>query len=54
MGLYSHDVGHQYDVIWEVNDCHAPISGYAFGKALAPNIHCKPCTKVNECHPWCL
>jgi hypothetical protein len=54
VGLYSQDVGHHYDVIWEFNDYHALISGYALGKALAPNIHYKPCTTIDECHPWCL
>ncbi len=38
-------------VIWEFDDCQALISGYTFGKASISNIHCKPCTKVNECHP---
>jgi hypothetical protein len=54
VGLYSHDVGHHYNVIWEFDDCQALISGYTFGKASISNIHCKLCIKVNECHPWCL
>jgi len=51
VGLYSHDVGHHNNVIWEFDDYHAPINGYALGKASISNIHCKPCTKINECHP---
>ncbi len=54
MGLYSHDVGHHCDVIWELDDYHDPINGYALGKASTPNIHYKPCTTIDECHPWCL
>jgi hypothetical protein len=53
VGSYSHDVGHHYNIIWEFNDCRAPISGYAFDKASGPNIHYKLCTIVDECHPWC-
>jgi len=54
VGLYSHDVGHHCDVFRELDDCHAPISGYALGKASTINIHYKPYTTVDECHPWCL
>ncbi len=54
MGSYTHDVNHHYDVIWEFDDYHASISGYAFNKALIPKIHYKICTTINECHWWCL
>ncbi len=54
MGLYSHNVGHHYDVIWVFDDYHVLINAYAFGKDLVPNIHYKLCTTIEECHPWCL
>jgi hypothetical protein len=52
--LYSQDVGHHYDVIWEFHDYYALITSYALGKAFIPNIHYKLCTIVNKCHSWCL
>jgi hypothetical protein len=54
VGLYSQDVSHHCDVVWELDDCHALIRGYALSKASTLNIHYKPCTIVDECHPWCL
>jgi len=54
VGLYSHYVGHHCNVVWELNDCHALINGYALDKVLALNIHYKPCTTIDECHSWCL
>jgi hypothetical protein len=53
VGSWSHDAGHHCDVVWELCDRRAPTSGCAFGKARAPNIHYKPCTTVDECHPRC-
>jgi hypothetical protein len=48
-GSYSHDVGHHCDLVWELDNYRAQISGCAPGKASAPNIHCRPYTIANEC-----
>ncbi len=53
VGSWSHDVGHHCDVVWELCNCCALTSGCALGKARAPNIHYKPCTTIDGCHPRC-